>query len=132
MTGLGLCAVLVTCDDKDRSHVECNRDDSLFCTPRDYVCDGVVTCDQAAHTTCDKRNCTDAEFACDGRCIPWSRVCDGHNDCVDDTDENNATCSGRPTNCFNMRTINTLIYSMGLLAMSNWGFNSDVAYINEY
>lgn len=47
----------------------------------------------------DQHTCPTDRFKCkNNRCIPLRWLCDGDNDCGNDEDESNTTCSGRATN----------------------------------
>lgn len=47
----------------------------------------------------DQHTCSTDRFKCkNNRCIPLRWLCDGDNDCGNDEDESNTTCSGRETN----------------------------------
>lgn len=47
----------------------------------------------------DQHTCPTDKFKCkNNRCIPLRWLCDGDNDCGNDEDESNTTCSGTQTN----------------------------------
>lgn len=50
--------------------------------------------------------CMQRQFHCtNGRCIPNAWVCEGENDCGDNSDEAPALCKGRKLMIFNFRKL---------------------------
>ncbi|CAH1788845.1 unnamed protein product [Owenia fusiformis] len=98
------------CDERpnvcEPSEIQCDNGD---CVPRKWCHDGDDDCgdgtDERSDTNCsdatskhDKLECLSTEFLCAGElpnkgqhCIPKAWICDGHNDCSDNSDEGNCT-----------------------------------------
>lgn len=66
----------------------------------------------------DQHTCQTDRFKCkNNRCIPLRWLCDGDNDCGNDEDESNTTCSGRETNsiCENPESPLAVVETFALL-----------------
>ncbi|RZF40959.1 hypothetical protein LSTR_LSTR013214 [Laodelphax striatellus] len=84
---------------------------SDFCINLNKRCDGVPDCpNKKDEEDCPPKTCQGNQYACDsGKCIPLVWVCDGDNDCRDNSDEGaacgNRTCAENNFRCGNGRCI---------------------------
>uniref|UniRef100_H2Z2Z9 VWFD domain-containing protein n=1 Tax=Ciona savignyi TaxID=51511 RepID=H2Z2Z9_CIOSA len=72
----------------------CENDPNV-CIPWMKVCNNVADCrDDSDESEYCWTGCSESEFQCDGglRCYPTRYLCDGHQHCIDGTDENEESC----------------------------------------
>ncbi|KAL1426766.1 hypothetical protein MTO96_017995 [Rhipicephalus appendiculatus] len=77
------------------SQFKCARHEK--CIPKTWRCDDENDCgDGSDEENCEKRTCSDMEFACaNGHCIPSRWQCDNEPDCDDRSDEDLAICKNK-------------------------------------
>ncbi|XP_074662760.1 prolow-density lipoprotein receptor-related protein 1-like isoform X2 [Tubulanus polymorphus] len=115
---------LVTGNGCEKDEFECGDG---FCIPITWKCDGTADChgeEDENLTVCTSFKCPEHSFQCnttEKRCIERDRICDGRNDCGDDSDEQNCTrltttspdscaypkhlCSDDSTTCVNAESL---------------------------
>ena len=68
------------------------------CVQRRAWCDGTCDCDMCQdEQLCDTWQCEEDKFKChlSGMCLDTSMICDGDNDCGDNSDEDMLSCAQR-------------------------------------